>query len=275
MRFSLLGPLVVADNAGGPVALAGPRLRVLLAALLLHANIPVPAGDLAELVWDGSPPPGAVRTLRSYIRRLRAAVDPEAARIVARAPGYVMRVEQAELDVLEFEALGRNARTALRAGAWADASDAAVQALGLWRAAPLLDVPAEALHGQFVPPLERLRLQVLEDRFDAGLRLEQWQELIPQLLEMTTRHPLQERFHAQLMLAQAGTGRRAQALDSYRRARDVLVHELGIEPGPDLREIHRQILHDDAAPPTGSADGIPPGAPVTAVPGAPASPPAW
>ena len=82
MRFSLLGPLV-ADGAGGQLAIAGPRLRVLLAALLLHANIPVPAGELAEMVWDGSPPSGAVVTLRSYVRRLRSAVDPGGAQIAA------------------------------------------------------------------------------------------------------------------------------------------------------------------------------------------------
>jgi DNA-binding SARP family transcriptional activator len=179
MRFSLLGPLVVADDVGDRVAVAGPRLRVLLAALLLHANIPVPTGELAEIVWDGSPPPGAVTTLRTYVRRLRAAVDPGTARIAASGPGYVVQVEQAELDILEFEALCQDTRAALRAGEWADASAAATGALRLWRAAPLLDVPAEALRGEFVPRLERLRVQVLEDRFDAGLRLGHHQELIP------------------------------------------------------------------------------------------------
>jgi DNA-binding SARP family transcriptional activator/tetratricopeptide (TPR) repeat protein len=260
MQFSLLGPLVVADGAGGRATIAGPRVRVLLAALLLHANIPVPAGELAEMVWDGSPPAGAVATLRSYVRRLRRALDSEAARITASDPGYVIRVEQAELDILEFGALCQDARSALRAGAWADASAAATRALGLWRAAPLLDVPAEALRGEFVPPLERLRLQVLEDRFDAGLRLGQCQELIPQLLEVTARHPLQERFHAQLMLALASTGRRAQALRAYQQAREVFVDELGIEPGSELRDIHQRVLADDAAQTTSRATDIQPGA---------------
>jgi DNA-binding SARP family transcriptional activator len=81
MQCSLLGPLVVVDSAGSRVALAGPRLRVLLAALLLHANIPVPTGELAEVVWDGSPPTGAVSTLRSYVRRLRQALGDDATRI--------------------------------------------------------------------------------------------------------------------------------------------------------------------------------------------------
>lgn len=215
MRFSLLGPLVVADSAGGPVAIGGPRLRVLLAALLLHANNPVPAGELAEMVWDGSPPPAAVSTLRSYVRRLRSVVDPGAPRITVSDSGDLIRAEQAELDILEFEALCREARAALRASEWAGASASAAKALGLWRAAPLLDMPAEVLRGEFVPRLDRLRLQVLEDRFDAGLRLGQHEELVPQLLDVTDRYPLQERLHAQLMLALASTGRRAQALHAY------------------------------------------------------------
>ena len=270
MQFSLLGPLVVADSEGDRVPVAGPRLRVLLAALLLHANIPVPTSELAELVWDDSPPPSAVATLRSYVRRLRAAVDPGATRITASGPGYVIRVEQAELDILEFEALCRETRATLRADARADAYATATQALGLWRAAPLLDIPAEVLRGKFVPQLERLRLQVLEDRFDAGLRLGRGQELIPQLLEATARHPLQERFHAQLMLALASTGQRAQALGAYQQARQVLIDELGVEPGPDLRHIHQQILAGDASQMTSGADDSRPAAiPGTAGTGAP------
>ncbi len=259
MRFALLGSLVVADNSGQPVALGGPRLRVLLAALLLRAGTPVPVGELAEMVWDGSPPSGAVPTLRSYVRRLRRALGDDATRIVALGPGYLIRAERPELDVLEFEALCRDARAALRAGEWADASAATARALGLWRAAPLLDVPSEALRAEFVPRLERLRRQVLEDRFDAGLRLGHHQELVPQLLEMTAQHPLQERFHAQLMLALAGTGRRAQALHAYQEARRMLVDELGIEPGPELRDIHRQILAGEVTDADDRAGAVLPG----------------
>jgi DNA-binding SARP family transcriptional activator len=255
LRFSLLGPLAVADGAGARVAVAGPRLRVLLAALLLHANMPVPADALAEMVWDGSPPPEAVTTLRSYVRRLRRLVDPEANRIMASDHGYVLRAGQAELDVLEFEGLCRDTRAALRAGEWADASAGAARALGLWRAAPLLDVPGEILRGEFVPRLERLRLQVLEDRFDAGMLLGQHRELVPELLDVTARYPLHERFHGQLMLALAGTGRRAEALDAYQRARGALVHELGVEPGRELRGIHLQVLAGDADGSDGAAPG--------------------
>lgn len=245
MRFSLLGPLMVTDGTGELVTPAGSRLRVLLATLLLHANVPVPAGALAEVVWDGSPPPAAVDTLRSYIRRLRHALGADAVRIAARGPGYLISVRRSELDTLEFESLCRDTRAALRTGEWTGAFATAAQALELWRAAPLLDVPGEALRGEFVPRFERLRLQVLEDRFDAGFRLGQHRDLIPELLDATARHPLQEGFHARLMLALAGAGRRAQALDAYQEARRALIGELGIEPGPQLRDIHRQILVGD------------------------------
>jgi DNA-binding SARP family transcriptional activator/tetratricopeptide (TPR) repeat protein len=270
MRFSLLGPLEVTDSAGSGVTIAGPRLRVLLAALLLRAGIPVPAGELAEGVWDGSPPSGAASTLRTYVRRLRQALGDDATRIVAYGPGYLIQAERPELDILEFEALCRDARAALRAGGWADASTAAASALGLWRAAPLLDVPSEGLRGEFVPRLERLRLQVLEDHFDAGLGLGHHQELIPQLLDMTAQYPLQERFHAQLMLALASTGRRAQALRAYQQARRVLVDELGIEPGPEVRDIHERILEGNVAQMTDGAGTPQPGeVPGTTTTGAP------
>jgi DNA-binding SARP family transcriptional activator/tetratricopeptide (TPR) repeat protein len=265
MRFSLLGPLVVTDGAGDLVMPAGQRLRVLLAALLLHADMPVPAGALAEMVWDGSPPPAAAETLRSYIRRLRQALGPDAGRIVAGGTGYLIRAAQQELDVLEFEALCRGTRAALRADQWQDASAAASRALRLWRAAPLLDVPAEALRGKFVPPLEQLRLQVLEDSFDAGFRLGEHRELIPRLMDAAAEYPLQERFHAQLMLALANAGRRAQALYAYQEARRVLVGELGIEPGPELRGIQRQILADEGPGNDETGGDVPPGSAEPAV----------
>jgi DNA-binding SARP family transcriptional activator/tetratricopeptide (TPR) repeat protein len=258
MRFLLLGPLVVIGSSGVQVGIGGPRLRVLLAVLLLRANVPVSADELAEIVWDDCPPPGAVSTLRSYVRRLRGALGEDATRVVARGPGFLIEVGEPELDVLEFEGLCREARAALRAGEWAGASAAAVRALRLWRAAPLLDIPAEVLRGEFVPRLDRLRVQVIEDRFDAGLRLGEHEELVSPLLDAAAQYPLQERFHAQLMLALAGTGRRAEALRAYQQARKVLVSELGIEPGPELRGIHRQVLAGDTADMTGRAGDVQP-----------------
>ncbi len=260
VRFALLGSLMLAGGAGDPVAVSGARQRALLASLLLSANVPVSSDALAEAVWDGSPPPGAAVTLRSHIRRLRRALGPQAgARIMACDPGYLISVREPELDVLGFEAACAEAGAARRAARWPEASAAAARAVELWRGSPLLDVPSQVLRDQFVPRLEQLRLQALEDRAEADLRLGRQDRLIPELRELAARHPVRERFHAQLIEALARAGRQAEALDAYRQARRVLVDELGIEPGPHLRLLHQQILDGDAAlaaPPAGH-DGTP------------------
>jgi len=247
VQFGLLGPLVVADAAGGRVEVSGQRLRVLLAALLLHANTPVSGEVLAVAVWDGAPGPAAVRTLRSHIARLRRLLGPEAGRVAAREPGYLIRAKPSELDVAVFEALCHDADTALRAGAWAEASGHATRALALWRGPALADVPSQPLYDQIVPRLEQLRLQALEDNAQAGLHLGHHERLVPQLRDLAASHPLRERFHAQLMLALARAGRQAEALTAYQHARRALVDELGIEPGPELRNLHERILASDTA----------------------------
>ena len=281
VRFALLGTLVLADSTGDPVAVPGARQRALLASLLLSANAPVSCDALAEAVWDGLPPPGAPTTLRSHVRRLRVALGPEAgARIRARDPGYLISVQEPELDVLGFEAACRDAAAARRATRWPEASTAATRALGLWRGTPLLDVPSQALRDQFVPALEQLRLQALEDHAEADLRLGRHEALIPQLRDLAARHPMRERFHGQLMEALAQAGRQAEALDAYRHARQMLIAELGIEPGLQLRLLHQQILAGNsatAAPPADRDNPPQPPAPVTSPAGSsPAgSSPAW
>jgi DNA-binding SARP family transcriptional activator len=246
VRFALLGPLELTDDAGAQVTVAGRRLRVLLAALVLHANEPVSLDALAEAVWDGVASPKAAETLRSHVRRLRHALGPQAgALIAAHDPGYLIRLAEPELDVLEFEALCRKAASAARAEAWSEVSQAAAQALALWRGTPLLDVSSQVLRDGFVPRLEQLRLQALEDGMEADLQLGHHARLIVELRELTARHPLRERFHAQLILALARTGRQAEALDAYRLARRELVEELGIEPGPELRQLQERILAGD------------------------------
>jgi hypothetical protein len=165
--------------------------------------------------------------------------------VVAREPGYLIRVQPPELDVAVFEALCHDAGTALRAGEWADASSHAAQALGLWRGAPLIDVSSQPLHDPIVSRLEQLRLQALEDSAQAGLHLGHHDRVVPQLRDLSADHPLRERFHAQLMVALVCSGRQAEALAAYQHARRELVSELGIEPGPELRDLHERILAGD------------------------------
>jgi DNA-binding SARP family transcriptional activator/tetratricopeptide (TPR) repeat protein len=260
VRFGLLGTLTLANGAGDPVAVSGARQRALLASLLLSANVPVSCDALAETIWDGMPPPGAATTLRSHVTRLRRALGPEAGgRIRARDPGYLISVQNPELDVLEFEAACRLAGAARQTARWPEASEAATRALELWRGTPLLDVPSQVLRDRFVPALEHLRLQALEDGAEADLRLGRHDRLIPQLRDLTAQHPMRERFHGQLMEALARAGRQAEALEAYRHARRVLVDQLGIEPGPQLQILHQHILVGGSAlaPPPADQDSTP------------------
>lgn len=247
MLFAILGPLLVHDG-NAPVDVPKGRLRVLLAVLLLHAGNPVSADALAEVMWDGSPPPGAAMTLRSHVGRLRRVLGPRAgARLETRHPGYLLAAGQDEVDVLRFRRLCRDGGAARRAGAWARADTLLGQALGLWRGALLADVPSESLRHQEAAGLAELTLQAQEWRADSALHLGRHAELVPGLQSLAAGHPLRERFHYQLMLALYRCGRQAEALAAYQRARDHLIAELGVEPGQDLRELQQRILSADPA----------------------------
>jgi DNA-binding SARP family transcriptional activator len=248
MRFGLLGLLQVDDGAGSMRSVAGVRQRVLLAALLVRVNQVVPAEELAEIVWDGAPP-AAAAALRTQVMRLRRALGADAAaRIAARDPGYVITLSAGELDVTQFEALHQEAGAAMRAGRWREAVRVLDQALALWRGgAALLDVESQTLRDECGERLKQLRVQATEWQVEAGMRLGRHEQLVPQLRDLVRQHPLQEHNHAQLMLALYRCGRQAEALAAYQRARDVLVTELGVEPGPGLRELHQRMLSADPA----------------------------
>jgi len=280
MQFDVLGPIRITDG-NGTRPVTGTRQRILLAALLAHAKQPMSAGKLAEFVWDGKPPARPVSTLRTYLTRLRQELGPVvAARIRTVNGGYLAEVGPGELDVLAFEALCRKAGTAAGTADWTAVADHAAAALALWRGDPLEDVPSQMLRGRWLPGLEQQHLQAAEWQAEAWLQLGRHEQLIQRLRQLTAEHPLRERFHAQLMRALACCGRQAEALAVYRDARKVLVEELGIDPGPELRGLHKRILDGDdalSAQPPGAlapetlaapAPGVP--APVTAsVPGAP------
>jgi len=258
MWFGVLGPLLVRDGdlvIGVPAA----RQRVLLAALLVNAGTVVSTDALADLMWDGKPPGGAVTTLRSHVLRLRRVLGPEAgARVATRSPGYVIEVGEEEVDLLRFTCLCRQGGTCVRSADWARASQTLGDALALWRGDPLADVASELLRRDEVPRLEELRLQAVEWRLEARLQQGRHAESLPELHSLTTRHPLREPFHRQLMLALVRCGRQAEALEAYQRARGVLREELGIEPGAELRELHQRVLIADPAL------AVPAAAPLTA-----------
>ena len=226
-----------------------PKQRVILATLALRAGQVASYDELAEIVWDGAPPAGARVAIRNYVKRLRQILGPVAGRrIVTQDPGYALEAEPDEVDALRFTALCSKGGEAIRQdtphggpGAW----ELLGEAIGLWRGNPLADVPSNVLLTAEVPRLDALRMQAQEWRMDAGLARGLHAELVGELTQLAQDHPWRERFHAQLMLALYRCGRQAEALAAYQRTRRMLVDELGVEPGRELRDLQAGILDAD------------------------------
>jgi DNA-binding SARP family transcriptional activator/Tfp pilus assembly protein PilF len=260
MWFGLLGPLQVVD-AGQEVLVPAAKQRTLLAALLLRSGQALSPAQLAELVWDGAPPPQSAVTLRSYVMRLRQSLGrAAAARIVTGGAGYAIEVAEDEFDITSFNALCRTGDAARRAGQWQRASEELTRAQSLWRGPPLADIPSQMLQAAELPRLEQLHLQATQLRIEADLQLDRFNEIMPELRALTAKQPLHEPFHALLMLALCRTGRQADALGVYHDARRILVTQLGIEPGRELQDLHQRILAGDVPPAavmTSAAQGVP------------------
>jgi predicted ATPase/DNA-binding SARP family transcriptional activator len=248
-RFGILGPLEGIGEDGRPIALGGFRQRSVLAILLVHRPEAVPRERLVDLVWGMRPPPSATKTLQAHVSRLRSVLG--AGLIVNRGGGYALATGTAELDAERFTALAGEGRRALAAGDAATAADVLRRALALWRGPPLAEFAYESFAQGEIARLTEERLAAFEDRIDAELALGDDAALIGELEATVREHPLRERLHGQLMLALYRTGRQADALDTYRRAREHLTGELGLEPGVELRALQNAILNQD---PSLSAD---------------------
>jgi predicted ATPase/DNA-binding SARP family transcriptional activator len=242
---------VLAD--GCPVALGKPKQRALLAVLLLDANRVVALERLIEELWPEDPPASARHAIEVYASGLRRALGTD--RIVRRAPGYLVRAEEEELDSTRFEVLAARGHKALEAGRPAAAAATFREALDLWRGAALADVAAGRLTQAAAARLDDLRIGVLEARIDADLELGHHGDVVPELEALVAEHPLRERPRRQLMLALYRSGRQADALDAYRTTRRTLLDELGLEPSRQLRDLEQAILrHDPTLEPRPTAE---------------------
>ncbi|MBV9207540.1 MAG: winged helix-turn-helix domain-containing protein [Actinobacteria bacterium] len=250
--FGILGPLEV-SRSGRAVPLGGPRQRAVLALLLLEANRVVSLDRLAEDLWHGQPPDGWVTTLQIYVSHLRQALEPGRARgaagevLVTRNRGYLLRVDPEHLDCARFQDGLTAGRAALEAGRYAEAAETLRRALGLWRSPVLADLADYAFTRPEAARLDELRLTAVEARIDADLALGRHDALTAELERLIADHPLRERLHGQLMLALYRCGRQADALAAYRRVRDLLADELGIDPGEALQRLHGSMLAQDPA----------------------------
>ncbi|HEV2451190.1 MAG TPA: BTAD domain-containing putative transcriptional regulator, partial [Streptosporangiaceae bacterium] len=246
VEFRLLGPFEVRRSAA-VVSVPAGRQRALLAALLLNAGRVVPNDALIEVLWGHLPPATARASLHNHVKRLRTTLAAAGQHpIRTHTQGYLIKIEPGALDVTRFEALLVAARAAARDGLWDRAAGQARAALALWRGEPLADAGSEVLALRETPRLAEMRLQALEVGIEAELRLGQHAKVIAELLQLVAGHPLRERLRELLMLAFYYAGRRGEALAAYQEARQVLVEELAVEPGPGLRELHHRMLTGDA-----------------------------
>ncbi|NUT50441.1 MAG: tetratricopeptide repeat protein [Saccharothrix sp.] len=243
MRVNLLGPVELVSAGGEAVRVGAAKRRTVLAALALELNRVVSGDRLLDLVWDGSPPPQAKAALQGHIAQLRKVLA-EGVALVTRAPGYVLTGERADVDVFRFEDLLGTARDA--------GDDDAVRllrdALALWRGPVLADVPGDHLREAVSARLEELRLVAVQELATRLTRLDRAAEAVAVLRDAADANPLREALVARLVLALHWTGRQAEALALFHRTRERLADELGVDPGPELREAYQTVLSGDTAP---------------------------
>src|SRR5215218_5632443 len=243
MKFRILGPVEV-ELDGPLVSTKGRKPRALLGLLLLHRNEPVAPEQLIDDLWGESAPATAANTLQVYVSQVRKLVVD---RLKTEGGAYRLRVEPDELDADRFERLAGEGTAALGRKSYGEAAELLTEALALWRGPALADLRYDSFAQGEIVRLEELRLAALEDRIEAELGLGRQDQLIGELESLVAEHPTRERLRTLLMLALYRTGRQADALEAYRQAREALLEELGLEPGPELRDLEQAILRQDEA----------------------------
>ena len=245
MDFRLLGPLEVFDDHGRQLSVAAGRQRALLALLLLRPNEFVARERLVEELWGESAPPTADQMLLNQASALRRLLGRNG-RLETRGSAYRLHLADGERDIDRFDELVARGQVLMEFDPNAAAA-ALGEALALWRGPALSDLAYEQFAQTEIARLEERRLATFEERVEAELALGRHAGLVADIEAALAQHPLRERLHGQLMLALYRSGRQAEALEVYLRARDKLVEESGLEPGPGLRARHAAILAQDPA----------------------------
>jgi DNA-binding SARP family transcriptional activator len=231
MQIRVLGH-VEASLDDRPLALGGAKQRAVLAMLGLEAGRAVSADRLIEGLWGEDPPPSAAKMVQNYVWKLRGG----GIAIVTHGRAYELDVERDQVDACRLERLVADAARGNGNG------NAARAALALFRGDPLADIADEPFAIDEIRRLEELRLTAAELAIDADLAAGRHHEVVAELDALLAENPLREHFHAQRMLALYRCGRQAEALDAYRHAREALVEQIGIEPGPELQRLHAAVL---------------------------------
>ncbi|WP_214416897.1 BTAD domain-containing putative transcriptional regulator [Sphaerisporangium fuscum] len=274
MRLNVLGPIELVV-AGHVVPAGPPKERALLALLAMHADRVLPADLLADRLWSGNPPASAQGSLQVYVSNLRRRLEPDRRPgttptvLVSAADGYGLMTGGLGLDTRDFETLVSAGSGHLAGGRHEETAAALAEALDLWRGDPYADVRSEEWAQPEIGRLGQVRLDAVEGLAAALLELGRHTDVVARLDPFVREHPLRERAWELLVLAHYRAGRQAAALECLRKVREVLAGELGIDPGPRLRELEGAVLRQDATllPPERPATPSParrPPAPTTA-----------
>lgn len=253
MEIALLGP-VQARLAGRPVEVGSPQHRLILGVLALEVNHLVPVDRLVSLVWPVAPPPTAVHAIQVGVSRLRRWLSAGGIEVARQGEGYLLRAAPEAIDVHRFTALVDQAR---RAGDDRVRVRLLDQALALWSGPALSGTAAaDEVRHRLCLRLEETRLLAVEDRVDAALRLGEHQRVLAELAAFVEEHPVRERLVGQFMLALYRCGRAGEALRVYHRTRQLVADDLGLDLGPQLRELQVAILRGEL-PAARSAHPVP------------------
>ncbi|MET8502457.1 AfsR/SARP family transcriptional regulator [Streptomyces microflavus] len=243
MRYCILGTTRALRDDGTAVPIGGARLRALLTVLALHPGRTVPAGVLVGEVWDGDPPADAAGALQALVGRLRRALGRSAVESVES--GYRLAAPPDAVDLHRFERLAGEGSRALEEGDAVKAVTVLDEALALWGGPPLADLPDRAAPAS---RLESRRLGARRARLEALRLLGRADEALWELAALCAAHPLDEPLQALRIRALRDAGRTAEALAAYDEVRTVLSERLGTDPGPELRGLYGELLHQEAAP---------------------------
>jgi SARP family transcriptional regulator, regulator of embCAB operon len=247
IRFNVLGSLEIRHN-NIDCTPSAPKVRSVLALLLLRANQTVSQDAIFDWLWGNCPPRSAATTTQTYVYQLRALFERVGVKdcaerlLITRSTGYCLALEKDQLDAGVFARLVNEGSLLLDTGQAAEAAQRLHDALALWRGPVLEDVNVEDRLAADIAHLSELRMRALELRIEAASRLGRYRELITELRALVAVYPFNEWFHAQLISTLNRCGRRVEALQAYRALRQILSDELGLEPTHELQELQRQVL---------------------------------
>ena len=242
----LLGSMEVTDDDGNPLRVQGAKLRALLAILALECGHVVPTDRIREDLWHDDPPPGVANALQGLISKLRRALGSTDV-VAMHPPGYVLLIEEGNVDLHRLDRCVAAARAEVERGDLEEAVARFAEAESLWRGPALADFLYDDFAQPHIVRLDEVRLSLIEDRVDAELALGRHARSIGDLEALVNGNPLRERARGQLMVALYRTGRQADALRVFQDGREALAEELGLDPGPELRQLETAILDHDPA----------------------------